>query len=53
MSGEVSTSMGNTFLNLMAWKWVSHNLKLNFNDIVVEGDDSLIGVDDKIDIKRL
>jgi acyl-[acyl carrier protein]--UDP-N-acetylglucosamine O-acyltransferase len=46
VSGEVSTSLGNTLLNILVWKWIAHKLKLGDNDIIAEGDDSLIGLNE-------
>ena len=53
VSGEVSTSVGNTILNLLAWKWVARKLKLENTDIIVEGDDSLIGLNELVTVEQL
>lgn len=42
MSGEMNTSLGNGFVNLMVWKYLNFNLK-NEEVCVVEGDDLLGG----------
>jgi hypothetical protein len=45
MSGEMCTSLGNGFTNLMAMLFVCHQLGID-TDGVVEGDDGLFGLDE-------
>lgn len=42
MSGEMSTSLGNGFLNLMAIMFLCKEKHINIHGVVVEGDDGLI-----------
>lgn len=43
-SGEMNTSLGNGFFNLMAIKFMAHYCKISITGPIVEGDDSETGV---------
>lgn len=45
MSGEMNTSLGNGFSNLMFMLFAFDTYKINFRGPVVEGDDGLVAVD--------
>lgn len=48
MSGEMNTSLGNGFSNLMFLLFAFHEYNIGFTGPVVEGDDGLAGVDGDI-----
>jgi len=48
MSGEMNTSLGNGFSNLMFLLFAAHYYKIDFVGPVVEGDDGLMGLARKI-----
>lgn len=48
MSGEMNTSLGNGFSNLMFLLYACHKYKLNYSGPIIEGDDALIGLDKPI-----
>lgn len=48
MSGEMNTSLGNGFSNLMFLLYACHKYKLSYSGPIIEGDDALIGLNDRI-----
>lgn len=48
MSGEMNTSLGNGFSNLMFLLYACHKYKLSFSGPIIEGDDALIGLNSRI-----
>lgn len=48
MSGEMNTSLGNGFSNLMFFLFAVHEYKIGYTGPVVEGDDGLAGLEKKI-----
>lgn len=44
MSGEMNTSLGNGFSNLMFLLFACHHYKIQYSGPIVEGDDALIGL---------
>lgn len=50
MSGEMDTSMANGFSNLMIIAFALYKNGMDYDRIIVEGDDSLFMINDKIDV---
>lgn len=48
MSGEMNTSLGNGFSNLMFLLYACHKYELRYSGPIIEGDDALIGLDKPI-----
>lgn len=48
MSGEMNTSLGNGFSNLMFLLFACHYYKREFSGPIIEGDDALIGLNESI-----
>jgi hypothetical protein len=48
MSGEMNTSLGNGFSNLMFLLFACHYYKKQFTGPIIEGDDALIGLNSRI-----
>lgn len=48
MSGEMNTSLGNGFSNLMILLYACEKYKLNYSGPIVEGDDASIGLNEAI-----
>lgn len=48
MSGEMNTSLGNGFSNLMFLLYACHKYELKYSGPIIEGDDALIGLDKPI-----
>lgn len=48
MSGEMNTSLGNGFSNLMFLLYACHKYKLSYSGPIIEGDDALIGLNSRI-----
>lgn len=48
MSGEMNTSLGNGFSNLMFLLYACHKYKLKYTGPIIEGDDALIGLNERI-----
>lgn len=48
MSGEMNTSLGNGFSNLMFLLYACEKYKLKFSGPIIEGDDALIGLNKRI-----
>lgn len=48
MSGEMNTSLGNGFSNLMFLLFAIHHYKLEHSGPIIEGDDALVGLSDRI-----
>jgi len=48
MSGEMNTSLGNGFTNLMILLYAVHKYKIDYSGPIIEGDDALIGLSSPI-----
>jgi len=48
MSGEMNTSLGNGFSNLMFLLFACEHYKLKYSGPIIEGDDALIGLSDRV-----